>query len=427
MSERAQRFTYRELQISARHLIATYQLDEETFTEEIEFEGVGDLTQPAPRALAQLWFLLAGLSYYKAGAAEVIDVGTTPVGPLGRGLLHDAIRNGLAEFAYRNELPLDAVEVIGGTALSPTTYQGDPHQVITPFGGGIDSIVTVESLRTHVEQTLFIVSPSSGRFTPLENTAQVSQLPIVRATRRIDEQILARAPHHFQGHVPVTAMVTLLAAVAAVASGRGGVAMSNEHSASAPNLEWRGIEVNHQWSKSWQAEQLIAAAIAESIGESLSVASYLRDRSELWVARELARYPHYLSTFRSCNRAFHQQASERATSWCGTCDKCLFIHLVLAPFIPRPTLRDVMGVEPLANPDLVEPLRALLAIGEDHKPFECVGDPDESAVALHHVAGDPAWRDVPHLATIAREVGPDRTLVELLEPQGGSDVPAHWH
>ena len=55
-------------------------------------------------------------------------------------------------------------------------------------------------------------------------------------------------------------MVTLLAAVAAVASGRGGVVMSNEHSASVANLRWGDLEVNHQWSKSWHAEQLLAEA-----------------------------------------------------------------------------------------------------------------------------------------------------------------------
>jgi len=48
-------------------------------------------------------------------------------------------------------------------------------------------------------------------------------------------------------------MVTLLASVAALASGRGGVVMSNEHSASAPNLRWHDHDVNHQWSKSWEA------------------------------------------------------------------------------------------------------------------------------------------------------------------------------
>ena len=55
----------------------------------------------------------------------------------------------------------------------------------------------------------------------------------------------------------MTAMVTLLAAIAAAATQRGGVVMSNEHSSSAvPNLRWSDLEVNHQWSKSFGAEHL---------------------------------------------------------------------------------------------------------------------------------------------------------------------------
>ena len=33
--------------------------------------------------------------------------------------------------------------------------------------------------------------------------------------------------------------------------------MSNESSASAPNLEWRGHHINHQWSKGFEAERLL--------------------------------------------------------------------------------------------------------------------------------------------------------------------------
>ena len=89
----------------------------------------------------------------------------------------------------------------------------------------------------------------------------------MRATRHLDRQLLTGEDSFFHGHVPVTAMVTLLCAIAAVASGRGGVVMSNEHSASMPNLEWSGLEVNHQWSKSLAAEVLIAEALNERLGD----------------------------------------------------------------------------------------------------------------------------------------------------------------
>ncbi len=210
------------------------------FVETVEFEGVETLDTPAVRSVAELWFVLAGLSYYKTGAARRIDVGSTPLGAAGRRLLVAALRDGLGEFSYRNDLPLDDVTIAGGDSVAEAPITLDPHRVLVPFGGGIDSVVTVESLSSDLETSLFIVSPSTGRFAPLEATAAKTGLPVVRATRHLDSQLLSGEDSFFHGHVPVTAMITLLCAMAAVASGRGGVVMSNEHSASIPNLEWSG-------------------------------------------------------------------------------------------------------------------------------------------------------------------------------------------
>ncbi|MFY9782819.1 MAG: hypothetical protein WAK12_04720 [Acidimicrobiales bacterium] len=424
--KRAELFRYVHLDIEKSTLRATYELDRRTFVETVTFEGIDSLDIPAARAVAWLWFLMAGLSYYKAGAARRIDLGATPVGPMGRALLSAAIREGLAEFAYKNDLILDNVLVGGGTDAKPVQGRFDARRVLVPFGGGIDSVVTLETLSPELERTLFVVSPPQGRFAPLEATAAASGLDIVRATRTLDEQILSPDPSSFQGHVPVTAMVTLLAATAAAASGRGGVVMSNEHSASAANLRWRDLEVNHQWSKSFDAEQLLADAISEAVGPEPVVASLLRDRSEVWVAEVFSRLSEYHHVFRSCNRAFHQDATRRFDDWCGECDKCLFINLMLAPYLPRATLRDIFHHEPLSDPAREEQLRVLVGEGLDFKPFECVGDPNESAVALTKVSEMGEWRDVGLLATLAREVSPDRSFDELLESQGPSRVPAHW-
>ena len=422
---RAETFRYVGLEVDADALRGHYELDGRHFVEVVTFENTGPLRRPALVAVAQLWYLLAGLSYYKAGAAKIIDLGDTPVGPRARALLHAALHDGLGEFAYRNNLVLDDVEVIGGREAVTYMPAIDPARVLIPFGGGIDSVVTVKSLQ-HLDRSLFIMSPASGRFAPLEATAAVAGLDIVRATRQLDPQILRGDDNFFNGHVPVTAMVTLLAAVAALASGHGAVAMSNEHSASAPNLRWKDRDVNHQWSKSWAAEVLLSDALGERVGPEFVVASYLRDRSELWVAQQFAEASEYHGVFRSCNRAFSQRPGERATNWCGQCDKCLFINLILAPFIERDELRRIFLGEPIADPRLDETLRSLVGLGIQHKPFECVGDPDESAVALRSVSQSTSWREVTRLAELARLTSPDRDFDELLEPQGPSRVPAHW-
>ena len=422
---RADWFRFSGLEVADATLRGHYELDGRHFSEEIVFEGVDTLRRPALVAVAELWYLLAGLSYYKAGAARRVDLGEIPVGPRGRALFEAALREGLGEFSFRNQLPLDDVLIQGGREANSYRPALDATRVLIPFGGGIDSVVTVESL-AHLDRSLFVVSPAAGRFAPLEATAAVTGLDVVRATRRLDPQILRGDDNFFNGHVPVTAMVTLLAALGALASGHGAVAMSNEHSASAPNLRWRDRDVNHQWSKSWAAEVLIAEALAERIGPEFAVASFLRDRSELWVAQRFAEARRYHRVFRSCNRAFTQRVGEREATWCGHCDKCLFINLILAPFIDRAQLREIFSSEPLSDPQLDESLRSLIGLGLEHKPFECVGDPDESAVALRQVSQLPAWADVTRLGELARLTSPDREVDELLQPQGRSRVPAHW-
>jgi hypothetical protein len=102
------------------------------------------------------------------------------------------------------------------------------------------------------------------------------------------------------------------------------------------------------------------------------------------------------------------------------------VNLVLAPFLPRAALREIFAGEPLSDPARAEQLRVLVGLGEHHKPFECVGDPDESAVALARVSTLPEWSDVRYLAELSALVSPTRDVEELLQPQGPSRVPAHW-
>ena len=421
---RAEVFAYRGLEVAADALRAHYDLDGRTFVEEVAFAETGDLRAPAPRALATLWYLVAGLSYLKAGAARHVELAATPIGPAGRGLLAAAIRDGLGEFAVRNDLDLSDVPITGGAPLEPTVATGDPRRVLVPFGGGIDSVVALEELPADLDQALFVVSPASGPFAALEATARVTGRPVVRASRRLDPALSADASL-WRGHVPVTAMVSLLAATAAAASERGGVVMSNERSASEPNLLRAGHPVNHQWSKSWDAELLLAAAVTESVGPRLVVASLLRDRSELWVAERFARLTQYHEVFRSCNRAFAQDPARRATTWCGACDKCLFVNLVLAPFVARDRLAAIFHSEPLADPERLGQLRTLVGLGAQAKPFECVGDPVESAAALRRAVSDPAWAGVAHLEALVAELGPGPDA-DLLERVGETRVPSHW-
>jgi hypothetical protein len=208
----------------------------------------------------------------------------------------------------------------------------------------------------------------------------------------------------FNGHVPVTAILSGVAVLAAVLAGRDAVIMSNEWSASVPTTTARG-PVNHQWSKSAAFEELFRRALADA-GEQLpDYFSLLRARSELWVARRFSELAEYRPVFRSCNRAFTQDAGRRLDHWCGNCDKCCFIDLVLSPFLSAADLAAVFdGREPLADPSLRGPFRILLGLTAEPKPFECVGDADECRAAVLLAAARPDRASSTMLQALAVEV-----------------------
>ena len=124
--------------------------------------------------------------------------------------------------------------------------------------------MTVEQVRRRADVALFVVSRPADRFDAIEQPAAVTGLPVVRAEREIDPQLLRSAELGFlNGHVPVTGILSAIAVLAAVLEDRDAVVMSNEWSASVPTLEFDGRPVNHQFSKSEEFEAAFRGVLAD--------------------------------------------------------------------------------------------------------------------------------------------------------------------
>jgi hypothetical protein len=434
---RAARFTYLPLEVDDRGLRCRYDLDGRVFEERIGLGQPADWSDPAVLEAARLVHLLAGVSYFKAGAPPVLDLGDTPVRPGEADLLRTYHEDGLGEFAHRNGIEL-AVEVVGGRSAGPApTPRLRSGRPLIPFGGGIDSIVTVDEVVAlggpDLDPALFVVSRAGDRFPAIEAAAEVTRLPVLRADRELDPQILRSAELGFlNGHVPVTGILSAIAVLAAVADGRDSVVMSNEWSASSGNVDVGGRTVNHQWSKSAAFESAFRGLLAEALPGGPDYFSLLRPWSELAIAERFARLEAFHGTFRSCNRAFHIDPAQRADTWCGRCDKCCFIDLILAPYLSAADLGAVFGGhEPLDQPELLPRFRTLLGLGPDVKPFECVGDVDECRTAAV-LAGDRGDRlDTEVLRALRDELGAGVVAARvaasaLALPMGPSNVPDRY-
>jgi hypothetical protein len=412
----------------------TYSTATHTFTERFTFEQGGDWDDPAVEAAARILYLLAGVSYYKTAAAPLVDLGHLPTTAAERAFLTGYYVHGLGEFAFRNGIDLRALVVTGPDAGArvPVAYDPVPGRPLIPFGGGIDSIVTVEALAgDHAGAALCIVHPPGDRFAAIEDAAVVTGLPVTRIERELDPLVRRSGELGFlNGHVPVTAVITAAAVVAAVLERRDAVVLSNEWSASVPTVLADGHPVNHQWSKGEEFERGFDELVRGALGPGLSVFSYLRPRTELWVSQQFARLTEYHRAFRSCNRAFHQDPAQRLDHWCGRCDKCCFVDLVLAPYMARADLAAVFaGHEPLDNAANEERFRVLLGLGTGGKPFECVGDTDECRAAARLAAQREDRAGAALLRRLSDELPAPATAdadTALLEPRGAHLIPDRY-
>ncbi len=408
------RFLSRELDAAGR-VTLRYALDAELeFVEEYDLPIERELSA-AERArvdgLLSLLHWVAGVSYFKLAApAEVRCERSAPPAAVAR-LLEALYSEGLGEFAYTNALPalprprFPRAQTGAPLAAAPAP-SATPGRILVPVGGGKDSAVAIEIVRrSGAEQALF----SIGDATPIARTVTAAGLRHLLARRRLDPKLAElNAAGALNGHVPITAIVSCVAVLTAALNGFDAVAMANERSASAGNLHWGGIEVNHQFSKGLYAEQLMGAALAE-LDAGVELFSILRPASELAIARAFARLTQYHGAFTSCNAIFRIDPVLRAASWCCDCPKCRFVFLVLAPFSSPEHLREIFGADLLDEDDQYAGFALLSATG-GHKPFECVGEEQESVAAMRLLAEDPRWSAHRVVRRLVTEVLPQHGL-----------------
>ncbi len=401
------------------------------FTEVITFPvpptPPSDVALDAFRRVLELLHLVAGVSYYKTAAPPRLVL-PAPLGEAAVALVSAVYTKGLAEYAYRNDLPyvLELVPTVPvGTAPTPAALDNSAARPLSAVGGGKDSIVSLEALRrAGFDPVPFSVNPNPV----IVAVNQASGLAPLAARRRIDPALFElNAAGARNGHIPVTAINSLIAVATAVLHQLGPVVMSNERSASDPNLIWNDHEVNHQWSKGAEAEGLLRAALTGHAGLVEPYFSLLRPLSELHIARLFAQFARYDDVVTSCNAAFRlRDASAR---WCADCPKCRFVFLALAPFMARERLVRIFGADLLADSAQVPGYLELLGI-DAHKPFECVGEVEESLVALSLLVGLAEWRDAPVVRALVPAVPSEAWSTvdksDVFSPGGPHFVPVRY-
>jgi len=337
---------------------------------------------------------------------------------------HHLYDDGLREFAVTNGLAVPRPVAVTADGNDVTGAAGSEQSLmpignlrpglVVPIGGGKDSMVLIEAVR-HLGPRLFAVNPH-----PLViDLAAQAGLDLIVVRRRLDPGLAAlHEAGAMNGHVPITAIVSLIAVVGGFVHGYDTIAMAVERSASEETISVGGVPVNHQYSKSRDFELLLSELVTSTVSADLTYGSGLRPYSELAISRAFAGLTKYHGSFCSCNTAFRQDAGP-GDRWCGNCPKCRFVALMLAPFVGRDALTDIIGRDLFADSTQVPGFAALMS--DEDKPFECVGERRESAVALRMLSGMDRWRDaavVAALSATAASLVTDDDVDDLLTPRG---------
>ena len=366
---------------SSKTLHLHYAIDDAlgfTETYKFDFEFVEHDQYVLDRAF-QLLFYIAGVSYYKTYLPPRIVSHQTLDEATAR-FLQRTYQKGLGEFFYVNQTdPTQQIVFPAGTQRLPTLETTTDETLLVGLGGGKDSLLSVELLRKAGQPIATWSLNHKKQLEPLVKRVGEKHYWVERSwDSQLAELNKAGA---YNGHVPISAIFAAVGTIVGVLSGHRTHIVSNENSANEPTLSYRGMDINHQYSKSQEFERDYQGLLTHHFGDSFGYYSLLRPLTELRVAELFAAYglEKYRGVFSSCNRAYTKNSP--GLFWDGTCSKCAFVYLVLAPFVTTDYLSGIIGHNLLDDKSLDSTYEQLLGIAGD-KPLECVGEIQESRAAM---------------------------------------------
>lgn len=347
--------------------------------------------QALTNVIKSLW-ITAGMSYFKAYCPPQIIIKNHTINASEAAFFNKLYLYGLGEFAVRNELDLRGKIKFPSakTEIKSIPSLQLKHRIAIPIGGGKDSLVTLEQLKASGNNLVLV---RVNRHQPIEDCIELAGLPDLFFARKLDPKLfkLNNDPNVYNGHVPITAIISFILSAGSIVHGYNSIAFSNEKSANEGNMKLGDLDINHQYSKSLEFEQDFQKHLEEQCFTGLNYYSHLREYSELEIAQMFTHQDKYDSIFTSCNKNFKLIKSDQSTPrWCGDCPKCRFVFLALATAMKKNRLLKIFGKNLLSDPSQLIGYQELTGnIG--HKPWECVGEIEECQTAFINLKNNPEW------------------------------------
>jgi hypothetical protein len=325
-------------------------------------------------------------SYWKAVCSKKIVVKAGKLDSKQIKWWKDILINGMGQYFYENKIDFTSsgfVEIVSSGSLKVKKGKVIGKGILIPIGGGKDSAVTLELMKKFKKDVdVFSLNPVAN----VKEMFKVSGYKrMIVVERKIEEKLLLlNRKGYLNGHTPFVAYLSFLTVLVSVLFNKKFVVFSNEDSSNEGNVKWKGYEINHQYSKTYDFEKKFREYCSLYLVNGLEYFSVLRLLYEIQIARIFSYMKDYFPVFLSCNEAqkTYSGTKKKTGKWCGSCSKCLFVYMILYPFVGKEELLSIFGSDLFEKKELLPILKEL--IGEKEvKPFECVGTRKEALVALY--------------------------------------------
>lgn len=366
-------------------VIYTYTLGEHTFKPTVHISTTDISNQDFDvKFLDYLFFnfgVINAINYYKLTISPKFIIRAGYLNDEQKLFFKKLFFNGLGEFLYVNNLQftqdnLLEIETISAEDAKPRDFSvGEGYKGnLIPVGGGKDSVVTLEALQPmHPDNLCFQynrdIYPENRAALDCIKNAGYRADDIMDFDLTLDPKMLdLNREGYYNGHIPFSSCLAFAAYIMAYLNKKAYIIVSNEASANEGNIA--GTQINHQYSKSFEFENDFQHYADQYFTSQIRYFSLLRCLNEFQIVQKFIRKPIYLNIFRSCNVGTHEN------KWCGHCAKCLYVFIMLYPFISIDKLTKIFGGNLFADATLGNTLAGLVN-PDTTKPFECVGTREE--------------------------------------------------
>lgn len=344
-----------------------------------------------------------GISYYKLFPTKNIIVDSGTLSQEQKDYWRDFYVQGLWEFFYTNNIDFTKLCYFTSTSTQERKKREFTlsKKTLLPIGWGKDSIVS-SLLLEWKEVTPFIF----GKIDAIkQGFLDIYWNPELLIERQLDPKLFEmNAQGYYNGHVPITGLISFFLTFVCYIYDYKFIVFSNEKSADSWNTDFHGESINHQYSKSSNFREGFSDYIREYISWEISYNSLLWEYYEIEIAKIFAeKGKKYFDVFSSCNKNFsiQKQTSQR---WCNNCPKCLFVYMILRPFLSKTETLQIFWEELYERKDLENLFLETIWVS-GIKPFECVGEVDEAKLAAY--MSIEKFEKLPYLLEVFQNTIPD--------------------